>query len=54
MRRGCSTPPGYRARPSPYGLRAGPCIPASLQLVGPLRSEELLLATALRIEAALA
>jgi amidase len=32
----------------------GTRIPASLQLVGPLRGEELLLATALRIEAALA
>jgi aspartyl-tRNA(Asn)/glutamyl-tRNA(Gln) amidotransferase subunit A len=33
---------------------AGSRIPASLQLVGPLRGEELLLATALRIEAATA
>jgi amidase len=33
---------------------AGSRIPASLQLVGPLRGEELLLATALRIEAAIA
>jgi Asp-tRNA(Asn)/Glu-tRNA(Gln) amidotransferase A subunit family amidase len=33
---------------------AGSRIPASLQLVGPLRGEELLLATALRIEAAMA
>jgi amidase len=33
---------------------AGSRIPASLQLVGPLRGEELLLSTALRIEAAAA
>jgi amidase len=33
---------------------AGSPIPASLQLVGPIRGEELLLATALRIEAAMA
>jgi amidase len=39
------------AQPVPV---AGARIPASLQLVGPLHGEELLLATALRIEAALA
>jgi hypothetical protein len=33
---------------------AGSCVPASLQLVGPLRGEELLLSTAQRIEAAVA
>ena len=33
---------------------AGSRVPASLQLVGPLQGEELLLATALRIEAAMA
>ena len=49
---GCSTPPGCRHGPA--GTAAGSRLPASLQLVGPLRGEELLLAAAQRIEAAMA
>jgi Asp-tRNA(Asn)/Glu-tRNA(Gln) amidotransferase A subunit family amidase len=33
---------------------AGSRVPASLQLVGPLHGEELLLSTALRVESAMA